>query len=410
MIRYGIIGIGGYARQLVQSIQEVSASAGCELSAAVVRNQAKYAEQVEQLTQAGVEIFSTTEEMLEKCRDRCDGIFIPTGIDTHMPLTLATAEKGYHIHLEKPAAGTVQEVDAMIEAVRAAGVLCLVGFQAQHGEDVRFVKDRIVSGRLGKVRTLCCEAGWPRPASYYNRNSWAGKLRIGDTWVLDGPAMNAMAHQVNNMLYFASPQAGGYASPASVRAELYAVDGLESHDTAAIEIQTAEGPTLYFLGSHRTAESFDPAITIHAENGTVRWKIHAGVTVTYSDGAEETHPGRRDQVAKMVSNLTAAIREKDPSKLGCGLEDSRNMVLALNGAHESSGRIYPIPAEHTRRRPAEKEGDHFTVVENLDEYIRRSAELPGLFGDLPDAPAWARATERFDLDGYEGFPVRFGRT
>ncbi|MGC9454809.1 MAG: Gfo/Idh/MocA family protein [Phycisphaerae bacterium] len=410
MIRYGIIGIGGYARQLVQAIEDVSASAGCELSAAAVRNPAKYAEQVERLEKAGVEIFTSSEEMLEKCRDRCDGIFIPTGINTHMPLTLATAEKGYHIHLEKPAAGTVQEVDAMIEAVRAAGVHCLVGFQAQHGDDVRFVKDRIVSGRLGKVRTMCCEAGWPRPASYYSRNSWAGKLRIGDTWVLDGPAMNAMAHQINNMLYFASPEAGGYAVPAAVRAELYAVDGLESHDTAAIEIKTHEGPTLYFLGSHRTEESFDPAITIHAEKGTVRWKIHAGLTITYSDGSEETHPGRRDQVRKMVSNFTAAIRGNDPSKLGCGLVDSRKMVLSLNGAHESSERIHAIAAEHTRSKPAEKEGDHFTVVENLDEYIHRAAELPGLFSDLADAPAWARATEQFDLDGYEGFPMRFGRT
>lgn len=410
MIRFGIIGIGGYARQLVRSIEKVSEAADCKLVAAAVRSPAKYAEEIERLKASGVEIFSSNEEMLERCRGRCQAIFIPTGIDTHMPLTLATAEKGYHIHLEKPAAGTVQEVDAMIQAVRNAGVLCLVGFQAQHGDDVLFVKDRIVSGRLGKVKTLCCEAGWPRPASYYSRNSWAGNLRIGEKWVLDGPAMNAMAHQVNNMLYFASPEAGGYAAPASVRAELYAVDGLESHDTAAIEIKTAEGPTLYFLGSHRTEESFDPAITIQAENGTVRWQIHAGVTITYSDGTEETHPGREDQKEKMVANFAAAIRGNDPSKLGCDLSDSRQMVLALNGAHESSARIHPIPAEHTRRKPAVKEGDHFTVVENLDDYIRRAAKLPGLFSDLADAPPWAEATESFDMSGYDAFPVRFAQS
>ncbi|MFP3938428.1 MAG: Gfo/Idh/MocA family protein [Phycisphaerae bacterium] len=410
MISFGIIGIGGYARQLIKSIEEVSETAGCKLVAAAVRSPAKYAEEIERLKESGVEIFTSTEEMLDGCRERCDAIFIPTGINTHMPVTLATAEKGYHIHLEKPAAGTVQEVDAMIEAVRSAGVLCLVGFQAQHGDDVLFVKDRIVSGRLGKVKTMSCEGGWPRPASYYSRNSWAGKLRIGETWVLDGPAMNAMAHQINNMLYFASPQVGGYAEPASVRAELYAVDGLESHDTAAIEIKTTEGPTLYFLGSHRTEESFDPAITIHAEKGTVRWQLHAGVTITYSDGSEESHPGRTDQKEKMVANFTAAIRDNDPSKLGCGLEDSRNMVLVLNGAHESSARIYPITAEHTRRRPAEKEGDHFTVVEHLDEYIHQAAKLPGLFSDLADAPPWAKATEAFDMSGYETFPVRFAQS
>ncbi len=410
MIRFGIIGIGGYARQLVQRIEEVSETVGCKLAAAAVRNPAKYAEQVERLKADGVEIFRDTNEMLHACRGRCDAIFIPTGIDTHMPLTLAVAEAGYHIHLEKPAAGTVQEVDAMIEAVRKAGRLCLVGFQAQHGDDVRFVKDLIASGRLGAVRTMSCMAGWPRPASYYSRNSWAGKLRIGETWVLDGPAMNAMAHQVNNMLYFASPEPGGYAVPASVRAELYAVDGLESHDTAAIEIKTIEGPTLYFLGSHRTEESFDPSITIEAEKGTIRWKLHSGVTVTYSDGSQETHPGQADQIPKMIMHFTEAVRENDPSKLGCGLEDSRQMVLALNGAHESSGRIHTISAEHTRRKPAMNEGDHHTVVENLDEYIGRAAEMPGLFSDLSPAPGWATATEPFDLTDYRAFPVRFGRS
>jgi predicted dehydrogenase len=409
MIRFGIVGIGGYARQLVRSIQEVSETAGCKLAAAAVRNPDKYAEPVARLREDGVEIFRDTLEMFRAMRGRCEAMYIPTGIHTHMPLTLAAAECGYHIHLEKPAAGTVQEVDAMLEAVGKSGRLCLVGFQAVHGDDVRFVKDRIASGRLGAVRTLACEAGWPRPASYYHRNSWAGKLRIDDRWVLDGPAMNALAHQVNNMLYFASPQPGGYAQPVRVRAELYAVDGLESHDTAAVEIQTAEGPTCTFLGSHRTAESFDPAITIEAEKGRVSWHYNAGTTITYADGSEETCPADQQDKEKMVAHFAEAVREGDPSKLGCDLAGSRQMVLAVNGAYESTVRIYGIASEHTHTEPAEGD-DHYTVVDGLDEAIHQAARRPGLFSDLSPAPPWATATDAFDLRGYEAFPVRFQRT
>ncbi|MFW6061537.1 MAG: Gfo/Idh/MocA family protein, partial [Planctomycetota bacterium] len=231
MIRCAIVGIGGYGWRLVEAIREASASADCRLVAAADMDLDDLPERRASLLEEGVRLFHDALEMYRQMQDRVDIVYIATGIASHRMLTVQAARAGYHVHLEKPPAGTVQEVDEMLQALRENHRMCLVGFQAVHGRDIYGVKQRIVEGRLGQVRTLACHACWPRPARYYQRNEWAGKLRAGGQWVLDGPATNALAHQINNMLFWASPQAGKFASPLAVRAELYTAGDIESHNT-----------------------------------------------------------------------------------------------------------------------------------------------------------------------------------
>jgi predicted dehydrogenase len=225
--------------------------------------------------------------------------------------------------------------------------------------------------------------------------------------VLDGPATNALCHQLNNMLFFASPLAGGYATPAAVRAELYHAGQITGHDTAAIEIETAEGPVLRFLGTHCTRELFGPVIEIEGDKGRCTWGITCETTLTYASGRQEVRPASREQARSQVTmDFLRAIETGDASLLGCDLPAGRQTVLALDGAHESSGRIHAIAPEHARRLdPGTPEAR--TVVEGMDELVLAAAERRCLFSDLPDRPAWAVATERFDLTGYRKFPVRF---
>jgi len=407
MVRVAIVGIGGYGWGLVQVIRRVAEAAGCRLVAAADARLAAFPERADELSAAGVELFGDALAMFDALRGRCDAVYIATGIPSHAPLAIAAAQAGYHVHLEKPPAATVQEVDRMLEVFRAAGRFCLVGFQALHGRDIRFVKERVVSGRLGRVKTLACHAGWPRTRAYYERTEWAGRLRVGEAWVLDGPAMNALAHQVTNMLFLASPEPGRLATPTSVRAELYAAGPIESHDTAAIEICTAEGPTAYFLASHCTEGSFGPVIELEAEGDRVAWSMRDGATIRYADGSRETCEAPGDAAREaMVANFVEAVRAGDGSRLRCPLAQTRRFVLALDGAHESSGRIHRVDRACCHRLDAGT-AEARTVVDGLDERIRSAAERRCLLSDLPDAPSWAAASQPFDLGGYGAFPQRF---
>jgi predicted dehydrogenase len=408
MVRLAIVGIGGYGWELVRHIQSAARHGRCRLVAAADTRLKDFAERAKRLSDQGVELFDDAPRMFTALRGRCDGAYIATGIGSHAILTVAAAEAGLHVHLEKPPAATVQDVDLMLDALRRAGRMCLVGFQAAHAADILFLKDRVASGRLGAVDSLACRAGWPRTRAYYSRNDWAGRLRGGDNWVLDGPATNALAHQVTNMLLVASPRAGRLATPTAVRAELYAAGDIDSHDTAAIEIRTAEGPRAYFLASHCSDKTFGPVIEVSAERGTAEWHSSKGLTIRYEDGSQETCPHDSQMHAKMVENFLDAVESGDASRLRCPLEEARKMVLALDGAYESSGRIHRIEGERARR--ADEGTDKArTVVDGLDGLLVESARGRVLFSDLPAAPEWAVRTKAYELAAYAGFPQRFGR-
>ena len=410
MVRLAVIGIGGYGWELVKTINHLASHDGrCRLVAAADNRLTAMGERAGQLADRGVELFDDALAMFQALRGRCEAVYIATGIGSHAALTAAAARAGFHVHLEKPPAATVQDVDLMLQALRESRRMCLVGFQALHGDDVRFIKDRVVSGRLGTIRSIACYAGWPRGRAYYARNEWAGKLMSGQAWVLDGPATNALAHQLANMLFFASSEPGKLATPAVVRAELYAAGDIDSHDTAAIEIRTAEGPRVYFLASHCSHETFGPVIEVAGERGKAVWEIRKGLTITYDDGSTETCGHDERQSVKMVANLVEAVESGDASVLRCPLDQAWKMVLALDGAHESSGRVHRI-SDGFKRRLDEGTDKAHTVVEGLDEMLVQAARERLLFSELPDAPGWAVSTQAYDLTGYTSFPQRFGRS
>ncbi len=407
IVRLAIVGTGGYGWELVELIRRVGDSAGCRLVGAADARFGDHKERADLLAGEGVELFDDALAMFDALRGRCDAVYIATGIHTHAPLAIAAAEAGYHVHLEKPPAATIQEMDEMAAALERAGRFCLVGFQAVHGADIRLIEERVAEGRFGAVQSLACYAGWPRDRAYYERNEWAGHLRVGEAWTLDGPASNALSHQIVNMLLLASPEPGRLATPTRVRAELYAAGPAASHDTAAIEIQTADGPTLWFLASHATDHNFGPVIVLHGDGGRALWRMRRGGYLGYADGSTEQCPGDPDSGRpQMIANFAEAVRQGDGSLLRCPLSRTRKFVLALDGAHESSRRIHRIAGEWSHRLGEDTDGAR-TVVRGLDDLLVRCAEARCLFSDLDDPPPWAVATEPYDLAGYDGFPQQF---
>jgi len=405
MVHLAIVGVGGYGWGLIRELLDGGEGLDCRLVAAADADLAAVPEHADELRRRGVALYGDAVEMFQAVRGRCEAAYIASSIPSHAPLTVAAARCGLHVHLEKPPAATVQEVDEMLGALDAAGRMCLVGFQALHG-DMRLILDATAAGRLGRVESITCAAGWPRMREYYRRNDWAGRLRRGERWVLDGPVTNALAHQVAHMLAMASGRAHQLATPTAVRAELYAAGPVEGHNVAALEVQTAEGPLVRFFASHATAGSFGPVIELSAERGRAVYAQRQGSRLTLDDGSDETRPFEPGETREMIANFLDAVRASDPSRLRCPLAETRKFVLALDGAHESSGRVHRIGREHWHFEEADTDRQR-VVVGELDGILKAAKEQGRLFSDLPDAPPWAVAADPFDLDGYVEFPQRF---
>ena len=78
-------------------------------------------------------------------------VHIATPPSTHYELALAAARAGKHVLCEKPLALSRAQADAILQAVRSAGVLCPVNFVLRYNAAVELVKAVLDSGTLGSV-------------------------------------------------------------------------------------------------------------------------------------------------------------------------------------------------------------------------------------------------------------------
>src|SRR5690348_16112726 len=80
-----------------------------------------------------------------------DIIDIVTPNDSHAEIAIAAAAAGKHIICEKPLARTGEEAKAMLEAVKAAGVVHMVAFNYRRTPAVALARRYIEDGRIGRI-------------------------------------------------------------------------------------------------------------------------------------------------------------------------------------------------------------------------------------------------------------------
>lgn len=79
-----------------------------------------------------------------------DGIVLATPTESHAPLTIAAAQRGWHVLVEKPLAESLEAADRMIEAATTAGTQILVGHHRRHHPRVAQLKALLDSGAIGR--------------------------------------------------------------------------------------------------------------------------------------------------------------------------------------------------------------------------------------------------------------------
>ncbi|HEX3617805.1 MAG TPA: Gfo/Idh/MocA family oxidoreductase [Solirubrobacteraceae bacterium] len=125
--------------------------------------------------------------------DEIDLVDISVPNDQHAEIAIAAAQASKHIICEKPLARTVDEAQAMYEAVVDAGVVNMVAFNYRRTPAVAYARELISSGALGQIRNFrgTYLQDWSNdpdlPLSWRFRRNIAGSGALGDiaTHVLD---------------------------------------------------------------------------------------------------------------------------------------------------------------------------------------------------------------------------------
>jgi predicted dehydrogenase len=335
----------------------------------------------------GVRVFNDYREMLEACYRDLDMVVVPTPIQLHAEMHAAAAAFGLPCYLEKPATLDYAELEAMITAEARLPKASLVGFNFVIEKARLALKERILSGEFGPIQGATLTALWPRPTSYFERAEWAGRLLVGDRFIVDSCLGNALAHFVHNVLFWAGAgELFSWAQLAAVRAELYRAHTLEGADTVFVEADTTNAISLRFALSHACSGTSSQSEVVICERATVRYVVGQYAEVRWNDGRlERITVEPFDGLAANHLHYYRYLRGEEP-RPATTLADSRPFVALNDLAYISSRQITRIPIELISPERDEKEQKDYLNVRGLqaaqDNFILR--------GTWPGRTGWQR--------------------
>ncbi|WP_020499416.1 Gfo/Idh/MocA family protein [Sciscionella marina] len=144
-MRFGIVGSGIRGRMYARSLREapgVGVVAVCDLDQSSAQQLGE---------EFGVAAFTDHRQMLADTEP--DAVIVATPDFAHRDVAVDSAKAGAHLLIEKPLATTREDIRAIHEAVAAAGVQCLVGFENRWNPAIRRLRELSAAGRFGEVLT-----------------------------------------------------------------------------------------------------------------------------------------------------------------------------------------------------------------------------------------------------------------
>lgn len=388
-IRIGIVGLGGFAASHHQAIARLEERGHARLVCTCDPTPERYAgeQSILKFPNRGVQVFTDYRAMLDACHRQLDLVVIPTPIQLHAEMHAAATALGLPTYVEKPPTLDYAELERMIRDDTRARRASHVGFNFIIERRRLALKERLLAGDFGAVRGATLGALWPRPASYFARNDWAGRLFIGAQPVLDSCFGNAMAHFVHNLLFWmGGPELFSWAQIAAVRAELYRAHAIEGADTFFVEADTAAGVTLRFAVSHACAGASSHCEAVLCDRATIRYAVGGNLEIRWNDGRiERSPPEPFDALQENHLDYFRYLRGETP-RPATSLADCRPFVALNDLAYVSSGRIAPIPPEHVTGLRDEKEQKDYLHVAAMpavhEQFLAR--------GIWPGASGWNR--------------------
>lgn len=143
-VRLAPVGLGRWARVLARGAQRGDV---VELASCFSRDEARRRAFAEEF---GIPRTAATYEELLADPD-IEGVIVTTPNDTHLPVIRQALEAGKAVYTDKPVAHTLEDANAIADAVRQAGQVFAVGHSSRRLSGHRVMKQWIDSGEIGQI-------------------------------------------------------------------------------------------------------------------------------------------------------------------------------------------------------------------------------------------------------------------
>ncbi|HUC90542.1 MAG TPA: Gfo/Idh/MocA family oxidoreductase [Paenibacillus sp.] len=256
-IRVAVIGCGSISKH--RHIPEYAMNPNVELVAfcdVVPARSQQYADEY------GAKAYTDYKEMLEKEQPDAVSVCLPNAL--HAPVTIAAAEAGAHVLVEKPMASTEEEALAMIEAAKNNGVFLMVGHNQRLMPPHVKAKQLLDSGSLGKVISFRTSFGHPGPEAWSvdGRNSWF----FNKEEAIMGAMGDLGVHKADLIRYLLSDEV------AEIAAFIGTIDkqGTEVDDNATCVLRMKSGAIGTLVASWTYYKGEDNSTVLWCENGVMK--------------------------------------------------------------------------------------------------------------------------------------------
>lgn len=251
--KMGIIGCGDYLRWQAGEIKSTAGLAVKYLTDPRREQAVKYAAELGgSVVDDAAIIFNDPEIDLV-------ALFVPPWI--RRDLLVRAAQQGKHIFTTKPLGATVEECQAMVTAVRKAGVLCGLGYNRTANPLIETYKDIFADPEIGRL------------ALY--RQDWIHHYPEWNTWALDpskngGPFMDAMIHNQNIARYLM----GRPMKAVTFSSERHAHPSLSCADTECMKLDFEDHGSAYLF------ITWAADLAVHSKQGNDREHVDLGYLVS----------------------------------------------------------------------------------------------------------------------------------
>ena len=293
-----IVGTGMWAPRLAAAAER----AGLELVTCFSRDEGRRAEFAGRF---GCEPAASLEEAIG--HPGVEGVLLVTPNDVHEEQTLACAERGRHVFVEKPIADSVEAGERMRSTCAEAGVTLMVGHAFRRLGAARRAKEVLDDGALGRV--ALAEANMSLPGSF-KPEAWRAHRERNP----GGPIMQLGIHHLDTLAYWLGPvqRASGRFAHVHTQADI--------DDVGILTLEFESGALASLTGSYVSPKTLSlrlfgtEAVLDYRTDFSVWPDAQAldGVTTLTLDG-EPVDFEKRDMLAEELAEFGRCIRgEAEP--------------------------------------------------------------------------------------------------
>ena len=118
----------------------------------------------------------SVEELIEKC----DAILIETDIWNLTKTAQKCIDAGKHIHLDKPASGTLEEFETLLNTAKEKNLVVQLGYMYRYNFAIQKLMNMINSGELGEIYQIDAEMSTFHDVKY---REWLNKFKGGSMYI-----------------------------------------------------------------------------------------------------------------------------------------------------------------------------------------------------------------------------------